>query len=70
MSDEKPVRPRGRPKQAAEPLTSIVSTCLTPSEHDAMIRLANNSRASSLSEYGRRVFVLHLRQSGHLPTEK
>jgi len=70
MSDQKPTRPRGRPKRADEPLTSIVSTCLTRREHDAMIKLANESRAESFSQYGRSVFVLHLRRSGQLPTDK
>lgn len=73
MIDEKqePVsRPRGRPKEASEPLTSIVSICLTPSEHDEMIRRANSHRVSSLSRYGRSIVLSHLGRPDQLPTDK
>jgi len=43
--------------------------CLTQREHDALIRLASERRAPSLSDYGRRVVVLHLQQAGILPTD-
>jgi hypothetical protein len=45
--DDKPQRPRGRPK-ADEPGTTV-STWLPPQEHDRLIRLAN-AREQSLSK--------------------
>lgn len=53
-----PQRPRGRPK-SDEPGTSV-STWLRPSEHDKLIRLANQQE-TSVSSLVRQLLLLKIR---------